>query len=189
MRAVIQRVASASVIADGEMVSSIGRGLCVLIGISRDDTREDMDYIIRKILNLKLFCDDKDHRWLDSVVDKGYEILCLSQITLYHTLKSNKLDFRQAMSPELSKDFYKDFLAEIRKRYKPELVKEGIFGKKLLINLQNDGPVTVNLESPFSLQKAEQIKKEKACAKKEQKEQVQQQEKKKEEIQLEQNGI
>lgn len=187
MRAVIQRVASASVLADGEIVSSIGRGLCVLIGISRDDTREDMDYIVRKILSLRLFSSDDedhyDHRWSHNVMEKGFEVLCLSQITLYQTLKGNKLDFRHAMQPELSKEFYRDFLTEIRKRYKSELIKEGIFGKKVLVNIQNDGPLTVNLESPFSIQKAQQIKKEKAVTQKEQ--QLQQQND--QQMQLEQN--
>lgn len=80
-------------------------------------------FSVRKILNLKLFGDSDDKRWSLSVIDKGYEVLCLSQITLYQTLKGNKLDFRHAMQPELSREFYKEFLIEIRKQYHPELIK------------------------------------------------------------------
>lgn len=85
-------------------------------------------FSVRKILGLRLFSEDdngdhNDKRWALSVTDKGYEVLCLSQITLYQQLKGNKLDFRKAMQPELSREFYKDFLVEIRKQYKPELIK------------------------------------------------------------------
>ncbi|XP_022249735.1 D-tyrosyl-tRNA(Tyr) deacylase 1-like [Limulus polyphemus] len=80
MKAVVQRVVKASVSVNNEVVSSIGRGLCVLIGISRDDTPKDMEYMVRKVLNLRLFDDANGKRWNHSIKDKGFEILCVSQM-------------------------------------------------------------------------------------------------------------
>ncbi|XP_011863689.1 PREDICTED: D-tyrosyl-tRNA(Tyr) deacylase 1-like isoform X4 [Vollenhovia emeryi] len=124
MKAVIQRVSKASVSVDGQVVSSIGNGLCVLIGIKRDDVAADVKYIVRKILNTKVFDDGKGKRWGASVADKKYEILCVSQFTLYHVLKGNKLDFHRAMPAQESEPFYMNFLAELRREYVPELVKD-----------------------------------------------------------------
>uniref|UniRef100_A0A1B6FX88 D-aminoacyl-tRNA deacylase n=1 Tax=Cuerna arida TaxID=1464854 RepID=A0A1B6FX88_9HEMI len=148
MRAVIQRVTSASVTVDGEIISSIGKGLCILIGISRDDTQKDIDYLVKKILNLRLFGND-DRKWTASVVDQAGEVLCLSQITLYHSLKGNRLDFHHAMAPQQSQQFYQQFLTTLRQQYIPEKVKEGKFGAELVVNINNDGPVTICLESPL----------------------------------------
>lgn len=78
---------------------------------------------VRKILNLRLFDDENDKHWSLNVMDKGFEVLCLSQITLYHTLKGNKLDFHHAMKPELSQEFYKQFIGALREQYKPDLIK------------------------------------------------------------------
>ncbi|KAL1116728.1 hypothetical protein AAG570_005200 [Ranatra chinensis] len=123
MRTVIQRVVSATASVNGEVISSIGRGLCILVGISREDTEKDIDYLVKKILNIRFFEDDSEKRWNKNIVEKDYEILCLSQITLYHKLKGNKLDFHQAMPPQSSKDFYHKFLQELRNQYKSERVK------------------------------------------------------------------
>ncbi|EFN82949.1 D-aminoacyl-tRNA deacylase 1 [Harpegnathos saltator] len=147
MKAVIQRVSKASVLVDGEVISSIGNGLCILIGIKRDDGRADVEYIVRKILNTKIF-DDNGKRWSASVMDKKYEILCISQFTLYHILKGNKLDFHRAMSAQESEPFYMNFLAELRKKYSPELIKDGKFGAMMEISIHNNGPVTLEIESP-----------------------------------------
>ncbi|XGW04130.1 hypothetical protein V3C99_015351, partial [Haemonchus contortus] len=87
MRAVIQRVARASVKVGEEVVSSIGRGVCVFVGISRDDKDDDIEYIVRKILNVRLFASE-NKRWDKSVKDEGLEILCVSQFTLYGFLKT-----------------------------------------------------------------------------------------------------
>ncbi|XP_020292391.1 D-tyrosyl-tRNA(Tyr) deacylase 1 [Pseudomyrmex gracilis] len=149
MKAIIQRVSKASVSVDGQVISSIGNGLCVLIGIKRDDGAVDVEYIIRKILNTKLFDDDKGKRWGASVVDKKYEILCISQFTLYHVLKGNKLDFHKAMPAQESEPFYMNFIAELRKKYMPELIKDGKFGAMMEVCIQNSGPVTVEIESPI----------------------------------------
>ncbi|XP_076749975.1 D-aminoacyl-tRNA deacylase [Xylocopa sonorina] len=149
MKAVIQRVTKANVSVDGEIISSIGNGLCVLIGIKRDDSTEDIKYIVKKILNIKMFDDDNNKKWAANVMDKQYEILCISQFTLYHTLKGNRLDFHRAMPAQESQPFYNKFLAELSKNYKPELIKDGKFGAMMEVNIQNNGPVTLEIESPI----------------------------------------
>jgi D-tyrosyl-tRNA(Tyr) deacylase len=151
MRAVIQRVLKASVTVSDEIISSISNGYCVLIGISRDDTEKDMDFIVKKILNIRLFEDvdetGANNKWNKSVVDRDLEILCVSQFTLQSTLKGNKPDFHLAMSADSSKDFYFKFLQQMRSCYKPEKIKDGQFGAYMQVNIQNDGPVTIIIDS------------------------------------------
>jgi len=148
MRAIIQRVTKASVSVNGELVSSIGKGICVLVGISRDDTEKDMEYIVRKLMNLRLWENDAGKRWMHSASEQNLEILCVSQFTLYHVLKGNSPDFHNAMAASQSKDFFDKFMEKLRSSYKPELVKEGSFGSYMQVDIQNDGPVTIHIESP-----------------------------------------
>uniref|UniRef100_A0A3Q2NZL1 D-aminoacyl-tRNA deacylase n=1 Tax=Fundulus heteroclitus TaxID=8078 RepID=A0A3Q2NZL1_FUNHE len=131
-----------------EQVSSIGRGICVLLGISVDDTQRDADYIVRKILNLRLFEDENGRAWAKSVMERDFEVLCVSQFTLQCILKGNKPDFHSAMPAELAQPFYNSILESMRSAYKPELIKDGKFGARMQVNIQNDGPVTVELTSP-----------------------------------------
>ena len=148
MKAVIQRVVSGSVSVNGEIVSSIGRGIVALIGIHRDDTKADLDYIVRKLVSLRLWEDDAGRRWAKSAKDLDLEILCVSQFTLYHVMKGNKPDFHLAMAGDKSKLFYEDFLAEMRKSYKnDDKIKDGVFGAMMEVNIVNDGPVTLELDS------------------------------------------
>lgn len=150
MKAVIQRVLKASVTVSDELVSSISNGLCVLVGIARDDTEKDIEFIVRKILNIRLFeSDDPDSgaKWNKSVMEKDFEILCVSQFTLQSTLKGTKPDFHLAMSSDQSKEFYEKFLLHMGKQYKPEKIKDGRFGAYMQVNIQNDGPVTILLDS------------------------------------------
>ncbi|KAG8444015.1 hypothetical protein GDO86_009271 [Hymenochirus boettgeri] len=173
MRAVIQRVTKASVTVGDEQISSIGRGICVLLGISVEDTQKDIDYVVRKILNLRLFGDENGKPWCKSVMDKQYEVLCVSQFTLQCVLKGNKPDYHMAMPSEQAEPFYKEFLQQMGKVYKPELIKDGKFGAYMQVNIQNDGPVTIELEPPSTtadpkhLAKLEkqQLRKEKTRAK------------------------
>ncbi|XP_053315124.1 D-aminoacyl-tRNA deacylase 1 [Spea bombifrons] len=148
MRAVIQRVTKASVAVGDEQLSSIGRGICVLLGISVEDTQRDVDYMIRKILNLRIFEDESGKPWSKSVMDKQYEVLCVSQFTLQCILKGNKPDYHMAMPSEQAEPFYNDFLQQMRKAYKPEFIKDGRFGAYMQVSIQNDGPVTIELEPP-----------------------------------------
>ncbi|KAJ1153202.1 hypothetical protein NDU88_005963 [Pleurodeles waltl] len=148
MRAVIQRVTAATVTVGEETISSIGRGICVLLGISVEDTQKDVDYMVRKVLNTRLFEDESGKAWCKSVMDKQFEVLCISQFTLQCTLKGNKPDFHMAMPSELAEPFYNDIVEQLRKAYKPELVKDGKFGAYMQVHIQNDGPVTIELEPP-----------------------------------------
>ncbi|KAM9483615.1 D-aminoacyl-tRNA deacylase 1 [Clarias gariepinus] len=159
MKAVIQRVANASVMAGENHISSIGRGICVLIGISTEDTQRDVDYIVRKILNLRLFEDEKGCAWKHSVMDKGLEVLCVSQFTLQCILKGNKPDFHSAMTAEFAQPFYNNILEQLRIAYKPELIKDGQFGAYMQVHVKNDGPVTIYLESPAAPTDIKQLSK------------------------------
>lgn len=173
MRAIVQRVTKASVTVGEEQVSSIGRGLCVLLGISAEDTQRDADYIVRKILNLRLFDDENGRLWSKSVMDRDFEVLCVSQFTLQCILKGNKPDFHSAMPAELAQPFYNSILENMRSAYKPELIKDGKFGASMQVHIQNDGPVTVELTSPtgptdpkqLSKQEKQQQRKEKTRSK------------------------
>ncbi|KFM65256.1 D-tyrosyl-tRNA(Tyr) deacylase 1, partial [Stegodyphus mimosarum] len=153
MRAVIQRCKNASVAVDDEIISSIGNGICVFIGISRNDTKNDIEYMVRKLLNLRLFSDENGKRWSHSIKDKQYEILLVSQFTLHCTLKGNKPDFRLSMGPETSEQYYSDLVKAMKQAYCEERVKDGKFGAYMQVNIQNDGPVTINLESPSESKK------------------------------------
>uniref|UniRef100_A0A8B9Q2H3 D-aminoacyl-tRNA deacylase 1 n=2 Tax=Apteryx owenii TaxID=8824 RepID=A0A8B9Q2H3_APTOW len=104
--------------------------------------------MVRKILNLRVFEDESGKHWSKSVMDKQYEVLCVSQFTLQCILKGNKPDYHMAMPTEQAECFYNNFLEQLRKAYKPELIKDGKFGAYMQVHIQNDGPVTIELESP-----------------------------------------
>lgn len=146
VRALVQKVLSARVTVDGKVVGQIGKGICVLVGISRFDTPVDSEFVARKILNLRVFGDEKKH-WTKNVMQMGYEVLLVSQFTLYATLKGNKPDFHEAMGPDLSKAFYENFVKQVKKEYREEKVQEGVFGAMMQVELVNDGPVTMMVES------------------------------------------
>ncbi|NXE95999.1 DTD1 deacylase, partial [Menura novaehollandiae] len=159
MKAIVQRVAQASVTVGGEQISSIGRGLCVLLGISLEDTQRELEHMVRKILNLRVFEDESGKHWSKSVMDKQYEVLCVSQFTLQCILKGNKPDYHMAMPTEQAESFYNNFLEQLRKAYKPELIKDGKFGAYMQVHIQNDGPVTIELESPAATVDPKQLTK------------------------------
>merc|ERR1711973_1020595 len=151
MKLIVQRVKSASVSVDGETISSIGKGLCVLVGIHRDDTPAQRETLVRKLLNLRVFEDESGggeiKRWDKSVKDLGLDVLCVSQFTLYGEMKGNKPDFRKAMSGDVAKDFYDKFLAELKQDHHEDKIKNGQFGAFMQVHIQNDGPVTIELEA------------------------------------------
>ena len=148
MKAVIQRVLRASVTVQGEIVGSIQNGLCVLVGIAKDDTDVDLDFIARKILSLRLFEEDGT-AWKKSVMDKDFEVLCVSQFTLQARCnKGAKPDFHMAMGSASSQDVYNKFLEMMRLKYKPGKIQDGRFGAYMQVDIQNDGPVTIVIESP-----------------------------------------
>ncbi|KAH6829129.1 deacylase family protein [Perilla frutescens var. hirtella] len=148
MRAVVQRVASATVEVEGRLVSAIGPGLLVLVGLHETDVDPDAEYICRKVLNMRLFPNEKTGKtWDHNVMQKNYEVLLVSQFTLYGVLKGNKPDFHVAMPPGAAKSFYASLVERFQKAYRADAVKDGEFGAMMKVNLVNDGPVTMQLDS------------------------------------------
>ncbi|XP_020689059.1 D-aminoacyl-tRNA deacylase isoform X1 [Dendrobium catenatum] len=124
MRAIVQRVLSASVEVEGRLVSEIGPGLLVFIGIHESDVEADADYICRKVLNMRLFPNEKSGKaWDQSVMQRSFGVLLVSQFTLYGILKGNKPDFHVAMPPDKAKEFYASLVKKFQKSYTEDIVK------------------------------------------------------------------
>ncbi|CAG8600362.1 6370_t:CDS:2, partial [Funneliformis caledonium] len=139
MRAVLQRVVNASVIVDNTQVSSINRGLCVLLGIASDDTLEDLEYMIKKILKVRMFEDEKGEKlWSRGVKEAGLEILCISQFTLYGSLTRDKLSFHNAMKSDKSREMYSTFISRLKQEYDEGRIKDGVFGAMMNVSLVNE---------------------------------------------------
>lgn len=145
MRAVVQRVTYSSVEVNGEIVGEINNGFNVLLGISKDDTEEDMKYIKEKIINLRVFSDENDKMNLSLLDIKG-ELLLISQFTLYgDARKGRRPNFMNALGGEEAKRFYDKFI-EMMKETSLK-VETGIFGADMKVDIKNDGPVTILLDS------------------------------------------
>ncbi|TSZ40552.1 D-aminoacyl-tRNA deacylase 1 [Bagarius yarrelli] len=114
---------------------------------------------VRRILNVRVFENENGSAWTRSVMDKGLEVLCVSQFTLQCTLKGNKPDFHLAMPADVAHPIYNNILKQLRKAYKPELIKDGRFGACMQVHIQNDGPVTIFFESPAMCMNAQQLSK------------------------------
>ncbi|ELR20188.1 Dtyrosyl-tRNA(Tyr) deacylase [Acanthamoeba castellanii str. Neff] len=147
MRAIIQRVLRGCVRVNGETISSIERGFVVLVGITDDDTTKDAEWICRKILGARLWADDTGKAWNMSVTQMGYEVLLVSQFTLYGYLKGNKPDFHKAMGSDRSKAFYEAFVEMVKSKYQADKIQDGQFGAMMEVELVNDGPVTLQIDS------------------------------------------
>lgn len=145
MRAVVQRVTSSSVVVDGKIIGEIGLGFNVLIGISKDDTIEDLKYIKDKVINLRVFQDENDKMNL-SLLDVSGEILVISQFTLYGDCrKGRRPNFMEARGGEGAVKLYEEFL-ELLKTSGLK-VESGEFGADMKVQINNDGPVTILLDS------------------------------------------
>jgi D-tyrosyl-tRNA(Tyr) deacylase len=145
MRAVVQRVTRANVTIDGEIVGEIGNGLVVLLGIARDDTKEDADYLVPKIASLRIF-DDPDGKMNRSVRDIDGGLLIVSQFTLYGDVRRGlRPSWSDAAAPEIAEPLYDYFVESSRKLL--GRVETGSFRKMMLVELVNDGPVTILLDS------------------------------------------
>ncbi|MFL0168422.1 D-aminoacyl-tRNA deacylase [Candidatus Clostridium helianthi] len=145
MRAVVQRVSSSSVCVDGDIIGEIGVGFNVLIGISKDDTFEDLKYIKDKIINLRVFHDENDKMNLSLLDIKG-EILVISQFTLYGDCrKGRRPNFMDAQGGEEAKKLYEEFLDLLKTSNLK--VECGEFGADMKVKINNDGPVTILLDS------------------------------------------
>ena len=145
MRAVIQRVTRARVTVDGEVVGEIGNGLVVLLGIARDDTEKDATYLVEKIAALRVF-DDAAGVMNVSVKDVGGAVLIVSQFTLYGDVRRGlRPSWIDAAAPEIAEPLYDFFVAQARRLI--ERVASGSFRAMMLLELVNDGPVTILLDS------------------------------------------
>lgn len=149
MRAVVQRVARAQVHVSGQKTGTIERGLLVFLGIGKSDTAADTDWMIKKLLGLRIFPDDAKNM-NRSVTDIGGGLLVVSQFTLYgDARKGTRPSFTDAMPPTEAEKFYSDFMAKLRAAT-PLPVAEGKFAAMMDVELVNDGPVTIILEPPLS---------------------------------------
>ena len=147
MRSLIQRVTSASVQVENKIISEIGSGLVVLLGITHNDSANDSNYLINKILNLRIFGDDNSDNFELSLLDTNKDILIISQFTLYaDTKKGRRPSFIESAKSDVAKKIYEEFITLIKAQREIN-VKTGIFGAKMLVNINNDGPVTISMDS------------------------------------------
>ena len=145
MRSVIQRVSRAKVIVNGEITGEIGKGILVLLGVSSEDSETEALYLLEKILNLRIFEDENDKMNL-SLLDISGELLIVSQFTLYgDARKGRRPSFIKAAAPEKAKQLYEFFVEEARKQIAK--VETGRFQAMMDVELVNDGPVTILLDS------------------------------------------
>lgn len=145
MRAVVQRVKSSKVEVDNKVIGEIGKGINLLVGISKEDTKEDIDYIVRKVLGMRIF-EDADERMNFSLQDIGGELLVISQFTLYGDCRKGKRpDFMKAQGGEAAEQLYNELVEAFKKEVNK--VETGEFGADMQVYIQNDGPVTLLLES------------------------------------------
>ncbi|WP_047247620.1 D-aminoacyl-tRNA deacylase [Maribacter thermophilus] len=146
MRTVLQRVSRASVTVDGKIVSSIENGLLLLLGITNDDGLEDIQWLVRKVVNLRIF-NDEEGVMNRSITDVGGDIIVVSQFTLHAAVKKgNRPSYIKAAKPDIAIPLYEDFV----KNLESELGKKvgtGIFGADMKVDLLNDGPVTIIIDT------------------------------------------
>lgn len=146
MRVVIQRTGHASVTIDGNCKSAIGKGLLILVGIEEADGQEDIDWLCKKIVNLRVF-DDENGVMNKSILDIQGEILVISQFTLHaSTKKGNRPSYIKAAKPEISIPLYEQFCRELSSSLGKE-VGTGEFGADMKVELMNDGPVTICMDT------------------------------------------
>ena len=145
MRAVVQRVASSRVTVDERVTGEVKKGLLVLLGVTHDDTSKDVDYMVDKVTNLRIFEDENDKMNL-SLKDIGGEVMAVSQFTLYgDARKGRRPSFSDAARPDVANPFYEEFVEKLRAQ--GITVGTGVFGAHMMVELTNDGPVTILLES------------------------------------------
>ena len=145
MRVVVQRVKNASVTINGTVNGKINNGFLVLLGVQSTDSEQDVDYLVKKVPNLRIFSDENDKMNL-SLKDVNGELLIVSQFTLYANCKEgNRPSFVEAAKPDIAIPLYEYFVSECKKII--PVVETGIFGADMKVNLLNDGPVTIIMDS------------------------------------------
>ncbi|KAI4135832.1 MAG: hypothetical protein LQ347_000335 [Umbilicaria vellea] len=148
MKAILQRVASASVSVDKRLVSSIGKGVLVFAAVAPDDTPKEVESMAAKVLKLKIWPDEAGGTWKQSVQDINGEILLVSQFTLLaNTRKGSKPDFHGAAGGDKARELYDHFVSKVQELYDAEKVKIGVFQAMMEVGLVNDGPVTLEIET------------------------------------------
>jgi D-tyrosyl-tRNA(Tyr) deacylase len=146
MRIVVQRVSEASVRIENKIIGLISKGLMVLVGIETTDVQSDADYLVQKLLNLRIFSDEEGKMNL-SIQDVGVELLVVSQFTLHaSTKKGNRPSYIRAARPEQAIPLYTYFIEQAQKELKSK-IQTGEFGADMQVSLVNDGPVTIILDS------------------------------------------
>lgn len=144
MKALVQRVSQANVKVEGQEISRIGNGMLVLLGVVQGDTKKDADYLVKKLLDLRIFNDDKD-KMNRPIQEVEGEILLVSQFTLAaRTSKGNRPSFIDAADPKVAEEHYRYMQQELAAKVP---VKTGSFGAYMEVSLVNDGPVTILIES------------------------------------------
>ena len=145
MRVVLQRVSHASVTVEEKVIGKIQRGFLLLVGVTHDDAKEDMEYLVRKIVQMRIF-EDEEGKLNRSIQDIGGEILSVSQFTLYaDTKKGNRPSFSKAAPGDVAFEMFDQFNGLLRETGIP--VETGQFGADMKVELLNDGPVTILLDS------------------------------------------
>jgi len=146
MRVVLQRVSQASVTVESKIVADIQKGLLVLVGIEDTDTQEDIDWLVGKIIKMRIFGDENDVMNC-SVQDIDGDIIVVSQFTLHaSTKKGNRPSYIKASKPEFAIPMYENFVQSLEKEFNKK-VQTGIFGADMKVSLLNDGPVTIVIDS------------------------------------------
>ena len=145
MRAIVQRVSEARVSVDGQLAGEIGEGIALLLGVGREDSDNDVEYLADKVVNLRIF-EDENGKVNISLLDKGAALLVISQFTLYGDCRKGKRPgFDKAARPEIAESLYEKFIAKCRS-YGIK-VECGVFQAMMLVDIHNDGPVTLLLDS------------------------------------------
>lgn len=146
MRVVIQRVKEASVSINGEITGKIGKGLMILVGFEDSDQSEDIDWMVKKILALRIF-DDQEGVMNLSIQDINGEILLVSQFTLHaSTKKGNRPSYIRAANPQIATPLYQELIKKLEQNFAKE-IQCGIFGAEMMVSLINDGPVTIIIDT------------------------------------------
>ena len=146
MKVVVQRVSEASVSIENKTVASIKNGFLILLGITNEDTQEDIDWLCKKIVNLRVF-PDENGMMNKSLIDINGDLILVSQFTLYaSTKKGNRPSFINAAKPDIAIPLYKSFIASLERGLNKN-IQTGEFGVDMKVNLVNDGPVTIIINS------------------------------------------
>jgi D-aminoacyl-tRNA deacylase len=146
MRAVIQRVSQAQVTIEGKVVGKINAGLMILLGVSNEDTTEDADWLVQKIIQLRIF-NDSEQKMNLSIQEIGGDVLLVSQFTLFaSTKKGNRPSFIQSAKPDIAIPLYEYVIAAFEKQLAKK-IQTGVFGAMMNVGLENNGPVTIIIDT------------------------------------------